>query len=286
MKHILSIQSHVVFGYAGNKAATFPMQLLGVDVWALNTVQFSNHTQYGKWGGMVMPEGQIGSIVQGINNIDQLQLCNGVLSGYIGSAQQVQEIIEAVDFVKSKNPNAIYFCDPVMGHPSKGCIVADGVKEALCEIALPKADILSPNLVELRELTGLTVENFDQALQAVQKLLSMGLKIVLVKHLAHAGKDPNSFEMLLATTEGIWHISRSLHQFDREPVGVGDLTAGLFFANYLQGKTPLEAFHHTANAVNDVMEITHNCKQYELQIIASQEKIRNPHSNFMAQKIF
>ena len=45
MKNILSIQSHVVYGFAGNKSATFPMQLLGVDVWALNTVQFSNHTQ-------------------------------------------------------------------------------------------------------------------------------------------------------------------------------------------------------------------------------------------------
>ena len=46
MKHVLSIQSHVVYGYAGNKSATFPMQLHGIDVWALNTVQFSNHTQY------------------------------------------------------------------------------------------------------------------------------------------------------------------------------------------------------------------------------------------------
>ena len=42
MKNVLSIQSHVVYGFAGNKSATFPMQLLGVDVWALNTVQFSN----------------------------------------------------------------------------------------------------------------------------------------------------------------------------------------------------------------------------------------------------
>ena len=53
MKNVLAIQSHVVYGFAGNKSATFPMQLLGVDVWALNTVQFSNHTQYGKWTGMV-----------------------------------------------------------------------------------------------------------------------------------------------------------------------------------------------------------------------------------------
>lgn len=33
---VLSIQSHVAFGYVGNKAAVFPLQLLGfdVDVWS------------------------------------------------------------------------------------------------------------------------------------------------------------------------------------------------------------------------------------------------------------
>ena len=47
--HLLAIQSHVVFGHAGNSAAVFPMQRIGVNVWPLNTVQFSNHTQYGQW---------------------------------------------------------------------------------------------------------------------------------------------------------------------------------------------------------------------------------------------
>ena len=95
MKNILSIQSHVVFGYAGNKSATFPMQLMGVDVWALNTVQFSNHTQYGKWTGMVIPKEQIGEIVRGIDEIGELHQCDAVVSGYIGSAEQVDEIITA-----------------------------------------------------------------------------------------------------------------------------------------------------------------------------------------------
>jgi hypothetical protein len=39
-----SIQSHTVHGYVGNKAAVFPMQLLGFDVDPINSVQFSNHT--------------------------------------------------------------------------------------------------------------------------------------------------------------------------------------------------------------------------------------------------
>lgn len=285
MKNILSIQSHVVYGYAGNKSATFPMQLLGIDVWALNTVQFSNHTQYGKWTGMVIPKEQIGEIVQGIDNIGELHQCDAVLSGYIGSAEQVEEIIKAFHKVKERNPKAIYLCDPVMGHPDKGCIVADGVKEGLIKTAMAQADIITPNLVELRELSGLAVENFEQAIEAVKVILSKGPKKVLVKHLSRVGKDATKFEMLLANEDGIWHISRPLHDFSKEPVGVGDLTAGLFLANLLNGKSDVEAFEHTANAVNDVMETTHNAGVYELQTIASREWIVKPKSQYKAVKI-
>ncbi|MFZ7223732.1 pyridoxal kinase PdxY [Avibacterium avium] len=285
MKHLLSIQSHVVYGYAGNKSATFPMQLLGIDVWALNTVQFSNHTQYGQWTGMVMPPEQIGEIVQGIDNIGQLHQCDAVISGYIGAAEQVEEIINAVQKVKSRNPNAVYLCDPVMGHPDKGCIVADGVKENLINLAMAKADIITPNLVELRELSGLPVENFAQAIEAVKVILAKGPKKVLVKHLSKVGQDPSQFEMLLANQEGIWHISRPLHQFKKDPVGVGDLTAGLFMANLLNGKSDVEAFEHTANAVNDVMTVTQQQDNYELQIVAAREQIVRPVSQFNAVKI-
>lgn len=286
MKNVLSIQSHVVYGYAGNKAAVFPMQLLGVDTWALNTVQFSNHTQYGKWKGMVIPKEQIGEITQGIAEIDALHECDAILSGYIGAAEQGAEILAAVEKIKVLNPNAIYFCDPVMGHPDKGCIVAPGVAEFLRDQAVAKADILAPNLVELRELTGLSVENFEQALTAIQALLAKGVKKVLVKHLSRVGKDPNQFEMVLANAEGIWHISRPLHAFKaKDPVGVGDLTSGIFLAHLLNGKSDLDAFELTANAVNDVMGITQQSGKYELQIIAARDLITAPKSRYQAVKI-
>ena len=51
--NILSIQSHVAYGHVGNAAATFPLQRLGVEVWPIHTVQFSNHTGYGVWRGEV-----------------------------------------------------------------------------------------------------------------------------------------------------------------------------------------------------------------------------------------
>ncbi|QIM62144.1 pyridoxal kinase [Pasteurellaceae bacterium Orientalotternb1] len=286
MKNVLSIQSHVVYGYAGNKAAVFPMQLLGVDTWALNTVQFSNHTQYGKWKGMVIPKEQIGEITQGIAEINALHECDAVLSGYIGAAEQGAEILATVAKIKALNPNAIYFCDPVMGHPDKGCIVAPGVAEFLRDEAMAQADIIAPNLVELRELTGLPVENFEQAIEAIKVILSKGPKRVLVKHLSRVGKDPNQFEMVLANQDSIYHISRPLHEFvGRDPVGVGDLTSGLFLANLLKGKSDLDAFEHTANAVNDVMSITQQSGKYELQIIQARHLIVNPASHYNAVKI-
>lgn len=285
MKNVLSIQSHVVYGYAGNKAAVLPMQLLGVDVWPLHTVQFSNHTQYQKWQGMVFPQEQIGLITQGMDEIGVLPECDAVLSGYIGAAEQGQSILATVRAVKAKNPNAIYFCDPVMGHPEKGCIVAPGVAEFLEHDAVSCADVLAPNLLELQALSGLPVENFEQAVAAARHLLSRGPKKVLVKHLSKAGRDPQQFEMMLVSADEVLHISRPLHDFDRQPVGVGDLTSAIFLANLLQGKNDREAFEHTANAVNDVMTCTQQNGKYELQIVAAREHIVNPVSQYRAQAL-
>ena len=174
MKNILSIQSHVVFGHAGNSAAEFPMRRMGVNVWPLNTVQFSNHTQYGQWTGCVMPAGHLTEIAQGIANIDQLKRCDAVLSGYIGSPEQGDHILEIVRQVKQANPNAWYFCDPVMGHPEKGCIVAPGVAEFHCRQALPCSDMMAPNLLELEMLSQMAVADVADAVQAARALIAKG----------------------------------------------------------------------------------------------------------------
>ena len=144
MKRVLSIQSHVVFGCAGNSAAVFPMRRMGLEVWPVNTVQFSNHTQYSAgWQGMVMPNGHIRQLMAGLADIGVLGQCDAILSGYLGSREQGR-ILAAVAHLKALNPNARYFCDPVMGHPDKGCIVAPGVADFLKNRALACADLLAP----------------------------------------------------------------------------------------------------------------------------------------------
>ncbi|EOL9128933.1 pyridoxal kinase PdxY [Cronobacter malonaticus] len=286
MKNILAIQSHVVFGHAGNSAAEFPMRRLGANVWPLNTVQFSNHTQYGQWTGAVMPPSHLTEIVQGIAAIGQLSRCDAVLSGYLGSAEQGEHILEIVRQVKAANPQAKYFCDPVMGHPEKGCIVAPGVAEFHARFALPASDIIAPNLLELEMLSGHAVASVEEAVATACELIARGPQIVLVKHLARAGYQQDRFEMLLVTSDEAWHISRPLVDFGaRQPVGVGDVTSGLLLVKLLQGATLREALEHVTAAVYDIMVTTKRMEEYELQVVAAQDGIAQPEHFFTAVKL-
>ncbi|HGY5246056.1 pyridoxal kinase PdxY [Aeromonas salmonicida] len=286
MKRILSIQSHVVFGCAGNSAAVFPMRRMGMEVWPVNTVQFSNHTQYSQgWQGMVMPDGHIRQLITGLADIGVLGQCDALLSGYLGSAEQGEEILAAVARLKALNPNALYFCDPVMGHPDKGCIVAPGVADFLKNRALTCADMLAPNLLELEQLTEREIRNVPQALAACQQLRDQGVKLVMVKYLGKAGFAMDRFEMLLVCEEGAFHISRPLYPFARDPIGVGDLLSATMLANLLAGFTPVAAFERTNASVDAVVAQTWLAEAYELQLVAAQQAMVLPQVREQATRL-
>jgi pyridoxine kinase len=104
--NLLSIQSHVAYGHVGNAAAVFPLQRMGVEVWPVHTVQFSNHTGYGAWQGQVFDAAMIRQVVAGIGERGVLGECDGVLSGYMGGADIGTAILDAVATVKDANPVA------------------------------------------------------------------------------------------------------------------------------------------------------------------------------------
>lgn len=233
-----------------------------------------------------MPASHLSEIVQGIADIGQLQRCDAVLSGYLGSAEQGEHILSIVRKVKEANPQAKYFCDPVMGHPEKGCIVAPGVAEFHTRCAMPASDIIAPNLIELEILSGHAVNTVEEAVFTARELIAKGPQIVLVKHLARAAYQQDRFEMLLVTADEAWHIHRPLVDFGaRQPVGVGDVTSGLLLVKLLQGATLREALEHVTAAVYDVMVVTKKMEEYELQLVAAQEGIAKPEHYFTAVKL-
>lgn len=165
---VLSIQSHVVAGYVGNKSAVFPLnvskfqlnrmiltnlvrsyvnmntskikkksrvkqhpnliiQVLGFEVHSINSVEFSNHTGYGKWKGQVLNAEELGILIYfcriliyltlfftmlaelmsglQINDLDNV---SHLLTGYVGSASFLEQVYETVKQLKKKNPELVY----------------------------------------------------------------------------------------------------------------------------------------------------------------------------------
>src|SRR5256885_8124459 len=168
--NILSIQSHIAYGHVGNAAATFPLQRIGIDVWPIHTVQFSNHTGYAAWTGRVFEAGLITELVQGIAQRGVLGQCDGVLSGYMGSAETGAAILDAVARVKAANPRARYCCDPVIGDVGRDVFVRRDIPEFMRNSAAPAADIVVPNQFELDHLTGSTSGTRRDALAAIDAL--------------------------------------------------------------------------------------------------------------------
>src|SRR5262245_3060593 len=127
--NILSIQSWVAYGHVGNASAMFPLQRMGFEVWAVNTVQFSNHTGYDKWRGQVLPGEAVRELIDGVDELGELGRCDGVLSGYMGDVGIGEAVLEAVQRVRALRPGALYLCDPVIGDVDGGVYVRPGIPE-------------------------------------------------------------------------------------------------------------------------------------------------------------
>lgn len=277
MKTVLSIQSNVVYGYAGNKVATLAMQLQGVEVMPIHTVQLSSNTVYPHYDGIVLGAQQITRIVNSLEKIGVLSSIDAIISGYIGLAEQGEEILEAVKKIKFYNPNAIYVCDPVMGGDiNKGSSLPQNIIDFFTKQAIKYADYITPNLLELQILSNLEIKTFNDVLNAIKTLQNKPIQAILVKNLLHAGKTTELFEMILATPSQSYHLARPLYDFPHRPLGVGDLICSLFTAHLVNGQSQLTAFELAANAANHVLDITKQQNARELAIIDAQQWIKQP----------
>lgn len=283
--NILSIQSHVVYGHAGNAAAVFPLQRLGCEVWPLNTVNFSNHTQYGEWTGAVFSADDIAGIIDGIEARGVLASCDAVLSGYMGDVTLGDVILDAVKRVRAANPKAVYLCDPVMGDVEGGCVVRPEIPPFLCAHAVPAADIVTPNPFELSELSGVRIGNIGDGVMAARKVIASGPRIVVITSLEEDDGTGGEVEMLAITADDAWRVATPRLPAERPFVGSGDMAAGVFLAHYLQGATVADALGRMAAAVFAVIDATHKAGEWELRLIAAQDEIVEPGRTFPVEKI-
>jgi pyridoxine kinase len=272
--NILSIQSHVAYGHVGNAAATFPLQRIGVEVWPLHTVQFSNHTGYGSATGRVFDASLITDLVKGIAQRGALSRCDGVLSGYMGSAETGAAILDAVAQVKAANSEAHYCCDPVIGDTGKGIFVRPGIPEFMRDQALRAADVVTPNQFELDLLSGQSSGTRSAALAAIDALHALGPKAILVTSLHTDETPPDAIDLVASDASGRFRV-----RTPRLPIaanGAGDVIAALFFAHCLRGGSVAEALSRAASSLFGVLKLTAERGAPEMLLIGAQDEFVNP----------
>src|SRR3954452_12995798 len=174
MPSVLSVQSRVAYGHVGNAASVFPLQRLGIEAWALDTVAFSNHTGHGRWRGSAVAADRIAELFEGVAALGVLPHIDAVLSGYLGDAATGPVLLDIVGRVRAANPRALFCCDPVIGDVDTGSYVTEGIAEFFRDRALALADIVTPNRFELEYLTGRNIGTVNEAAEAAAGLRRLG----------------------------------------------------------------------------------------------------------------
>jgi pyridoxine kinase len=275
---VLSIQSHVAYGHVGNSSAVFPLQRLGVEVWPVHTVQFSNHTGYGQWTGRVFDGRAVEEIVDGIAARGALPGCDAVLSGYLGSADIGHAVVRTVGRVRAANPDAVYCCDPVIGDVGRGVFVRPGIEELMRELAVPAADVVTPNHFELDLLSGTTTRSLDAVKDAVAAVQDLGPRVVLTTSLATDDTPGDAVDLL--ASEGGRHWRVRTPRLGVSVNGAGDAIAALFLAHWLDTRSAGEALGRATASVFGLLARTEAAGSREILLVAAQEEFVRPTRTF------
>ena len=281
--NVLSIQSHVAYGHVGNASAVFPMQRLGVEVWPIHTVQFSNHTGYGAWKGRVFDGPAIEDIVDGIAERGVLPRCDGVLSGYMGSADIGNAILSAVARVRAANPAALYCCDPVIGDVGRGVFVRAGIPEFMRDHAVPAADIVTPNQFELDYLSGIATDTLASVKEAIAAVQLLGPKVVLVTSVEARETPADAIDLIAADGAGVVRVRTP--KLSLSVNGAGDAIAALFFVHYARTRSAATALERASASVYGLLRRTAEEGSREILTVAAQDEFVAPSQSFPVERI-
>lgn len=237
MQKILTVQSHTIHGYVGNKASTFPLQLAGWDVDAFNTVQLSNHTGYGTTRGIKFSAEQLREQWKGLQH---LQLAySALLTGYVPTPEGVEQVGRVGLDLKQANPNVLWVLDPVLGDDGRYYVSEQVLPVYRQLIASGKVDLVTPNQFEAEALTGLAIQTPEDVAQVFAKLHEH-MDQVIISSVKYANEPGYIYSYGSAVIDKTTRATRQF--YIRYPglesyfTGTGDLFAALTVDRYYKAR--------------------------------------------------
>ncbi|MDO6459792.1 pyridoxal kinase PdxY [Granulosicoccaceae sp. 1_MG-2023] len=282
--YVLSVQSHVAYGHAGNAAAVFPLQRLGVEVLPVHTVQFSNHTGYGAFRGQVFEAAHLEEVFLGLEERGILGGISAVLSGYMGDASIGNAIITIADKIRALNPDAIYVCDPVFGDVGRGVFVRPDIPDYYRAHSLAAADIITPNQFEFECLMNTTLDSVADAIAKARALIGDSGKTVIITSLMTPDIEPGQLATLAVTAQHAWMVRTPVIEREPLPNGMGDAFTAILLGRRLMGKALPHALQLATASLYKLVDATPSGSR-DLPLIDAQDSIVDPAETFELQEI-
>ena len=263
----------------------FPLQRLGAEVWAVNTVQFSNHPGHGDWTGRVGTGAEVTALIDGIERRGAFANCDAVLSGYMGDATVAASVLDAVARVRAANPAMLYCCDPVIGDGGR-VYVRDGIPELIAEQGVPQADVLTPNQFELERLSGIACGDAASVRRAIEtvrrRMRPGGPRAVLLTSVVTAETPAGALDIVSADDRGV--MSVRVPTLAVAASGAGDMMAALFLFHLLRLRDAGAAMAAAAAAAHAVLTITAERGGKDLLLIEAQDSLVAPRQSFQPRE--
>jgi pyridoxine kinase len=275
---VISIQSQVAYGHVGNSAAVFPMQMRGIDVIAVPTTLLSNRPGYIR--GRILDADLVADLLVGIEERGAVDSCQLILSGYLGSPEIAEVVVEFVARSKKANPKLIYCCDPELGDSDPGLFVQAGIPPIFRDVLCPLADIMTPNHFELDWLCGSKATTINEVVKSALSLSAKGPSTVVVTGAQLADRPADRIETIAIEGSAIWRLSTP--RLPIRPFGTGDLFASLFVASLIGGSDTPGALAEAVSAVFSVLEQTAAAGAEEMKIVKAASLLSHPVRRFEA----
>ena len=262
---VISVQSQLVYGHAGNSAAAPPLRALGLCVAEIPTTLLSNTPFYATLRGKVLPSDWFADLLLGASERGLPQRVRMLMSGYFGSVGNGTTFAGWLDATLPQCPSLRYCLDPVIGDTHTGPYVEQRLERVFAERLLPHALLVTPNAFELGRLTGLPALAQDDAIAAARVLLARGPQWVL----AHSvSGDAGRLVTLAVSREAVYRWCSPLLPVD--VAGTGDVLMALLVAFLLRGDAFELAIGRAIAGVHSALEATLASGYEELDVLAAE----------------
>lgn len=277
---VISVQSQLVYGHAGNSAAVPPLRALGLRVAEIPTTLLSNAPFYATLRGRVLPADWFAELLQGASERGLPQRAGALVSGYFGSVANGAAFADWLDTVLPACPDLRYCLDPVIGDTHTGPYVEPGLEHIFAERLLPHAWLVTPNAFELGRLTGMPALRQDDAIAASRVLLERGPQWVIAHSVSGV---PGELVTLAIGRDEVWRWASPHLPVD--VAGTGDVLMSLLVAFLLKGHRFDDAVGRAIAGVHAALETTlaHGVEEFDV-LAAAPAALGTPH-RFRAERL-